>query len=417
LEKLSLHLLVFAGALSLPQPALSQPLALEEALRLGEAHSARVAAQRHALSSAGEQARRAAERPDPKLRMGIENLPLTGPAQLRYDLDFMTSRNFGFMQEFPNSEKLQARSLRAERVRDVEGAAVQAQRTTIRRDVAQAWLAAHYAERVREALERLAAQFRLQLDTVAPGIARGRTSGADGLALRQAFEQANDRVIDQERMVARARIALAALLGDAAKRPLATAPDTSRLAHPEEHILSGMDAHPELQVLRERENLAQAEVELARSTRKSDWALEVTYGQRKPFFDNMLTVMVSFDLPWQKERRQERDIAARLAEVEQARALREDARRMHEAELRGSLADFHSTQRRIERYERLLRPLARERAAAALAAYEGGRGELGPVLEAQRAATDVELSLVQALAERAKAWASLSFLYASPEEK
>jgi outer membrane protein TolC len=139
--------------------------------------------------------------------------------------------------------------------------------------------------------------------------------------------------------------------------------------------------------------------------------LEVTYGQRRPFFDNMLSVMVSFDLPWQKSQRQDRDVASKLAEVEQARAMREDVRRMHEADVRGWLADYRTAQRRIERFEKLLRPLAQERAASSLAAYEGARGPLSGVLEAERAKTEVELGLIQALAERGRAWANLKYLY------
>ena len=161
----------------------------------------------------------------------------------------------------------------------------------------------------------------------------------------------------------------------------------------------------------QREALARAEVDVARSTARSDWALEVGYGYRRPNFDNMLTVMVSIDLPWQKGQRQDRDIASKLAEADQARAMRENARRMHEAEVRGWLADFDTAERRIERFGRTLLPLARERSAAALAAYQGGRGDLGPVLEAERAVTETELALIQSLAERGKAWANLNFLY------
>ena len=392
-------------------PALAQVLSLEEAVRIGESRSARLAAQRSMLAATGEQVGRAAELPDPRLRLGIENLPVTGEDRFRYDRDFMTSRAIGVAQEFPNWDKREARNLRAARLRDVEGASLQAQRILIQRDVALAWLDAHYTERAREALERFAGQFRLQLDARASGIARGRLTAADGLMLRQAFEQANDRVIDQERMVARARIALAALLGDAAARPLAGPPDTARLAHPREHLVEELATHPQLRLLDQRASLARAEVELARSMRKSDLMVEVGYGQRRPYFDNMLTVMLSFDLPWQAERRQDRDIASRLAEVEQARAMREDARRVQEAELRGWLADFDSAQRRIERYETVLMPLANERIGAALAAYEGGRGELPGVLEAERARTEAELGLIQSLIERGRAWANLSFAY------
>jgi outer membrane protein TolC len=143
--------------------------------------------------------------------------------------------------------------------------------------------------------------------------------------------------------------------------------------------------------------------------------LEVGYGQRRPYFDNMLTVMVAFDLPWQAGRRQDRDIASRLAELEQASAMREDARRAQQAQVRGWLADFDAAARRIERFERVLLPLARDRTAAALAVYRGGRGELGQVLEAERVTTETDLALVEALAERAKAWANLNYLY--PQEQ
>jgi outer membrane protein TolC len=400
-----------ACALALAAPAHAQVLTLDEAVRLGEAQSPRLAAQRSAVSAATQQIGRAGELPDPKLRLGIENLPVTGEDRFRYDRDSMTMRAVGVMQEFPNSAKREARNHRAERQRDVEKAGLGAHEAMLARDIAVSWLEVQYAERARTALERLARQFRLQVDTFGAGVARGKQTTADAFAARTALEQANDRIIEQERMIEKARIMLAALIGDDARRPLGAPPDTTQFVHPRDHLVARLTEHPELRVFEEREALARAEVDLARSTARSDWSLEVGYGYRRPAFDNMLTVMVSMDLPWQKERRQDRDIAARLAEVDQARATRENARRMHEAEVRGWLADFDTAQRRIERFERVLAPLARERAAAALAAYQGGRGELGPVLEAQRAITETELGLIQTLAERARAWASLNYLY------
>jgi outer membrane protein TolC len=406
--------LVCGSLLCAAFPALGQPLSLEEALRAGTAQSPRLAAQRHMIDSAAHQVGRAAELPDPQLRLGIENLPVTGPDRFRYDRDFMTMRQIGFVQAFPSSAKREARNARAERLREVEDASLAAQRRQLEREIAGAWLDAYYAERARSALERLAKQFDVQIDAVSAGIARGRQTAAESFTLRLALEQANDRVIEQDRMVERARIALATWIADEARRPLAAAPDMTRFAHVREALIARLAEQPRLRVLDQREQLARAEVALARSEKKSDWMLEVGYGVRRPSFDNMLTVMVGIDLPWQAERRQERDIASRAAELEQARAMREDARRMLEAEVRGWLADYETTQRRIERFEKIVLPLARERRSAALAAYGGVRGELGAVLEAERAVTETELSLVQALAERAKAWANLNYLY--PEE-
>jgi outer membrane protein TolC len=398
-------------------PAAGQPLSLEEALRSGEAQSPRLAAQRHMVDSTRQQVGRVGELPDPKLRLGIENLPVTGPDAFRYDRDFMTMRQIGLVQEFPSSAKREARNLRAERMRDVEGTNLAAQRRQLQRDIAAAWLEVHYAEAARDALQRLARQFRLQVDAVPSGLARGRQTAAESFVLRLAFEQANDRVIEQERMVARARIALATWLAAEAERPLAAPPDMARFALRGEELVARLEELPELRTFDQREQLARAEVDLARSEKSSDWMLEVGYGYRRPNFDNMLTVMVAIDLPWRAERRQDRDIASRLAEAEQARAMREEARRLLQAQVRNWLADYDTAQRRIERFEKVLLPLAHDRRSAALAAYQGARGELGAVLEAERAVTETELGRIQALAERGKAWANLNHLYPQGDAK
>ena len=412
-----MHWLLLAGAIALAGPALAQTLTLEEALKIGEAQSPRLEAQRYALTAAEEQTGRARELPDPRLRVGIENLPVTGGDAWRYDRDSMTMRAIGVMQEFPSSEKRSARSARAARARDVESSMLLSQRAVLHRDIALAWLEASFAERARAAQERLVERLASQADTTAAGVARGRQSAAEGFMLRGAVEQARDKVLDQERMVERARYMLAALIGNEARRPLAPPPDLSRFSHPREGLVGALQEHPELRVLEQRQDLARAEVELARASRSSDWSLEVGYGVRAPTFDNMLTVMVAIDLPWQAKNRQDRDVASRLAELERARAQKEDARRMHEAEIRGWLADYDAATRRLERFQSILVPLANDRSEAALAAYRGGRGELSAALEAQRGITETELSAVAIEAGRAKAWANLTFLYPHGEAK
>ena len=405
--------LLFAALIGLTANAKpgAQTLSIADALRAGEAQAPRLAAQRFALTAAEYQIGRGGELPDPKLSLGLQNLPITGQGRFRYDSDFMTMRWIGIAQDFPNDAKRAARNARAERQRDYEAANLFSQRALAQREIASAWLEVHYAEKARIALRKLADQHRLQSDAAPFGVARGRQTAADGFAMRGSFEQANDRIIEQDRVVERARNALAAWIGGDARRPLAPPPDTVRFAHPAEHLVARLAEHPTLRVLDEREALAKAEVELAKSTRERDWSLQVGYAQREPAFSNMISVAVAIDLPIAKERRQDRDVASKLAEVEQARALREDALRMHEVEVRNLLADWNTAQKRIERFAGVLLPLARERAEAALAAYKGGRGELAAVLEAERALTETELARIQNETERARAWAGLNYLY------
>jgi len=400
----------FALAVPPASAASTEPLPLAEALKIGEKFSPRLAASGAALAAATELVPRAAELPDPKLRVGVDNLPVNGADRFRYDADFMTMRKIGVMQDFPNSEKRKLRGERAALERDVEAANLDAQRAGLRREIALAWLELYFAQQARAPLVELIRELQLQLDTVSAAIAAGRQNTADALALRGVAEAARDRVIEQDRSIERARYALAAWLPEDASRPLGDPPDTGRFDHPPAALLANLHEHPEQRVYTEREALARTEVALAANSKKSDWSLELAYGQRGPAFSNMISLMVSIDLPWEAEKRQDRDLAAKRLLAEQAQAQAQEAQRMHEAELRGIYADWQTAGVRIERFEKLLLPLARERIGAALAAYRGGRGELGMVLDARRAETETRLGFVQTRIERARAWAKLNFL-------
>ena len=96
--------------------------------------------------------------------------------------------------------------------------------------------------------------------------------------------------------------------------------------------------------------------------------------------------------------------------VEQIRAQAEDARRAHAAEIEAMLADWDAANKRVQRYESDLLPLAHERAETALAGYRGGRGDLAPVLEARKAEIDSRMNQLNAQADLARAWANLNFL-------
>src|SRR2546428_6068969 len=129
-------------ALSAPlaRPAGTEPLPLAEALKVGEKLSPRLIASGAALAAARELVPRAAELPDPKLRIGVDNLPVNGSDRFRYDADFMTMRQIGVMQDFPHAEKRKLRGERAALERGVEAADLRGQRGGLRRGIALGWL-------------------------------------------------------------------------------------------------------------------------------------------------------------------------------------------------------------------------------------------------------------------------------------
>jgi outer membrane protein TolC len=405
-----IHVALCLSITPLAYPAQLRPLTFDEALRRAEQRSARLVAQEAAVGAASEQLSRSTELPDPKLRLGLDNVPVSGPDAFSQTRDFMTMRRIGYAQEMPHADKRQARGQRALREQAVEVATLAAQRAQVRQDTALAWLELYYAQRSLSVLETLRAAYSLEAETTGPAVSAGRMPPATAVAARAAVEMANDRISEQQRVLARTRASFGALVGDAAERPLSSPPDIDTLTHTPGALVGAIDTHPDQRIFEQREALAESEVALAASTRKPDWGWEVSFGQREPRFSNMVSVMISMDLPLWKGSRQDRDVAARVKQLEQARAQREDARRMHDAEVRMLVADWTFSGERAQRFSRALLPLAHERAELALAAYRGGRGELSSVLEARRSQTDLELSRLAAELERARAWARLNYL-------
>ncbi len=409
------HLARILVALALPIPALaaqSAPLTLAEALRLAEARSTQLAAQRAAAEASASLATTAGELPDPKLIVGIENAPVEGPDKWSLTADGMTMRRIGVMQDFVRGDKRELLAARAQAESRREAALVAMQAAEIRREVAMAWFERLYAERSLALVDALAAETDLQIAGSTAQVAAGRMGTADPLMARGQRAQLADRRLEVERMVRRAEARLARWLGEDAKRAPAGEPDIAALPVNVAKLTTDLESHPQLAMFAPMTAAAEAEAKLAAIATQPDYSVELSYGARGAAYTNMVSLMFRMDLPVFAGTRQEPAALARMKQAEQARAQAEEARRRYESEVRAALADYEIARARVERNEKEIVPLAEERAKAALAAYEGNRAELGAVLEARRMLLEARLAALNVRAEAARAWASLAYLVA-----
>ena len=389
------------------------PLSLTEALAIADRESSLLAAQRASISAAEETTASARELPDPKLKFGIDNLPADGPDRYSLTRDFMTMRKIGVAQEFVRGEKREIKGRRAENELQREQAMLGDARAALRRDVALPWLERYFAERMAAVVDEQYAETDLQRESLQAGLRAGKTQPADLLAVQVSLQSLLDRRAEYRRQAARATAMLSRWLGADSARPLAALPD--RLL-PAQHrdVTTHAENHPHLQTLERQIDIARNDAALARAANKPDWGLEVAYAQRGPQYSNMLSVQVSIDLPLFQANRQDRSVAAKMAQVAQARALKEEALRQHLAEAQATRADLESANARLQRFDDTLLPLSRERAQLALAAYRGGQGPLAGALEARRVEIELRLQQLQLAAEQGRAYAQL--LYFLPQE-
>jgi outer membrane protein TolC len=398
--------LTFATSVVYAQPVLT----FDHALRLAQDRSRQLVAQDYAAASAREMAIAAGQLPDPTLTAGVNNLPINGPDRFSLTRDFMTMRSISVMQQLTRSDKREARAARFDR----EAEAAEVGRTlalaNLQRDTALAWLDCYYQERMREILLTQRDEARLQIDAADTAYRGARGSQADLFLARTAVAQIEDRIAQSERQIATARSRLARWVGADANRPLAAAPNTDVFqldwARLEDHV----SHHPQLELLLRQEQLARAEVEIAQANKQSDWSAELMYSQRGPAYSNMISI--NFSIPWQFDRknRQDRELAAKLAVIDQMQAQREEAERERTADVRAWLQQWQSNRDRLARYDNAIIPLSTERTRAALSAYRGGGTALSGLLEARRMEIDARLERIRLEMETAGLWAQLEYL-------
>ncbi len=390
--------------------AADAPLTLAEAQRLAIARSQALPAQDAAAVAARESAVAAGQWKDPVLRLGLDNFPVSGPDAGSFNKDFMTMGRIGVMQEVTSDAKRRARTARYEREADralAEKAAVQ---TTIARDVALAWIDRYFAEATVRLIGEQAAEADLEIEGAELAYRTGRGGQPDIFAARASRAAISEKASEARRKAATAVTMLARWVGPQAQSPLGPPPDFATVPVERAALESQLVHHPRITALARTEEAASAEAEVARTDRDPDWSFEVAYQQRGPGYGNMMSFGVNIPLPWDRANRQDREVAAKLAMADQARALREEELRAHVAEVAAMLEEWSGNRERLAIYADSLTPLARERTAAALAAYRGGKGTLADVLAARRNELDVRREALMLQRETARLWAELNYL-------
>lgn len=388
----------------------ADPLSLADAQRIAVSRSQQLSALDALAVAAGEQAVSAGQLPDPVLKLGIDNLPINGPDQYLPVIDFVT-RRIGVMQDLPSASKRALRRERFERAAKRVLAQRQLSAVNVQRDTALAWLDRYYTQATRELLAQQIDEAQWQVQAADVAFRSGRGSQADVFAARAAVLGLQDRLSEMDRQFRSAGLLLARWVGaDVAERTPFGMPPWQSTPVPGDISSAYLQQHPDLQVIHSEREAADAEVRLAQANKVSDWSVEASFSQRGPAYSDMLYFGVSIPLQWDRKNRQDREVAAAVAMVDESTARYEDALRSREAEVRSMLNDWQSGKERVERYRDSLIPTTQQRTAAALTSYSTGKSDLSVVLNARRDEIDVRIQALALERDTARAWAQLKFL-------
>ncbi len=388
-----------------PAPALSYT----EALEIARVSAPALRAQQATVAGSTAIAPAASTLPDPRLSLGVDNLPIAGRDRWSTTRDSGTMQRIALMQEVPNQAKRDAREQAAQARIERDRAMLAATALAVRRDAGLAWLAVHFAEARLGQVAGFQRENRLLQDTLPARIAAGTAMPAELTMARQEGLAIADRADELARDLRKARVELRRWVGERADAPLQG--EVPPIPVNGEALRGRLAHHADLAPYAPMRAMAQAEVAEADAEQRGDWSWEVAYS-RRPRYDDMVSFQLSFDLPWQRDRRQQPQIEAKRREIERIEAEREEVQRRHAAETDTMLAELQALDSQAERLRAAGQPLAAERVILATAAYQASRGDLSAVLAARSQVLETRLRAIDLDAQRAALRQRLSTLIA-----
>jgi len=370
---------------------------------------------REALATAEEQqAISAAQLPDPKLSVGLRDLPFDRGEAFSVRDDSFTMFTVGISQDFPRAAK---RKLKGERKRldaQMEHYGLLNDRKVIARDTALSWLDVYEAEQALSLAHELAAENGLQVQSMESGYRSGRNPQADWLAAKVETDLANDKEQDWQHHVERMRAALSRWIGSSAGRPLAddlnAAPVTAELAR----VIAAIEQHPAVSEVQAQVEASRNDIAQAQQAYKSDFSIE-TYVSHRPAYADLVGIQLSFDLPFFTDKRQDPELRAARLRSEAARDRKEDLLRDLRTQATEEYVDWHHASERANTFDKQIIPEARRRIASARSAYAAAKGSFDAVLLARRTLLEIQIQRLALFVDAARAQARLQYFVSAGE--
>ncbi|MGI9247125.1 MAG: TolC family protein [Steroidobacteraceae bacterium] len=408
-----------AGTLALwsaPHASLAQDLTLAEAEHIAlerDAMTREIRAQGQAMR---ERAVAEGQLMDPQVRIGAANVPVDSFSLSAED---MTMVEVGLSQAFQPGQSRRLSRLQMEQLATAMDVTAADRERIVRREVRKLWTELAYVGAARRVVDEQTAWVEQMRQSARALYASGQGQQLDLLAAGLDLAMLREQLLDLDRDEAMYRSQLTFWLGaDDVSRVHPTGLGARAELEPLATLEARLAQHPAQLDYERRLEAARTAVDLAQEKRKPGWMLDVSYGFRQDggvssgMTDrpDMLSAIVTMDLPLFRRNRQDREVAAARLDERGLHERHEDHRR----EMQAMLVEAWNAARRtgeLERfYESDLLPLADQSVTAALLSWRSNRVMIDEVVRARRLAAETKMKHLRLAADRALAQHEIDYL-------
>jgi outer membrane protein TolC len=384
-------LLLFAGT----EVVFATELTIEEASALALKNDYTLQAIDARSQSMSELAIATERLPDPKLKLGFANLPTD---TFKLGQEPMTQAVIGVRQMFPRGQTRSLKSARlSESVARNDADALDRQyliQLAVREEFTKIFL---HRERQR-ILQRSLVVFSDLAEITRDYFATGRAHQQDVVQAQLELSRVQERLIGMQQQEEQARARLAERIGTDAFRELG--PHWPKLSEPSEtkQIIAALVAHPRVRVWQHEITKSRTSEEIARQAYKPGFAVDIAYGGRTGQNTNgtnrsdLLSVFVTMDIPLFTKNRQDRVLAASIADTSAVEYARDDVYRSMKARVEEHAATLIREQERLRLYQEYLLPQASYNAETAFEDYQDAVGDLTKLMRARIGEYELKLN-------------------------
>lgn len=356
--------------------------------------------------------------PDPKLRLGMFNVPLDSFSTTE---DPSTQLRIGIQQEFPRGDTTDLKQQQSKWMAQAAMAQANDEKLKLLMNVRDAYLNLYYEIQAGNIVNETRELFVKLAKITEDQYAAGRVNQQDVIRADLELSRLEDRATKIQGNEDEYRAYLAQWVGDVAwqdiDRNFPVLPDVPDNVDINELLTQ----HPSVMAETAKVEASRTMIEVTRQDYKPGVGAFVEY--RKRFGENtdgsdrsdMMAAMVTVDIPLFTENRQDKNVAAREESANAARYSRDDRLRVLKRKLEKDRAIYRRLGERELIYKNKLVSSAANNAEASLNAYQSGVTEFTTLMRAGITELDVRLENLRIQVDRLRTQARLLYITGDSE--
>lgn len=377
-------LLLIASSAVFSEPVLT----LKQAEQLALVDEPGIVSQQWQMQSLSAQAIADGQLNDPKLQVGLNNLPTD---TFDFDQENMTQFRLGIMQQFPAGDSLNIKQQKTQKQSELLLSKISERKLSIIKEVRLTYFEIYYWEKAHKTIKQNKRFFSQLVDIVQSMFSVGRNNQQDLIRAQLELSRLDDRLVKISQKINTLRAKLSRWIGVqnstqtlTAQLPVLSIPVIS---DDFETISQLFYTHPKILEIDKKMEISRKDIALVKESYKPGWTLNVGYGYRDNHPNgtkraDFLSAGVSIDLPLFTANRQDKKLLAKEYSYQSLKDQRIAMLRQLVADLQQAAANEEQLQNRHQLYKKLLLPQARQQTQASLSAYQSDRGNFSDVMRA-----------------------------------